>query len=149
MKKVLFAVTLFCSVLTGFAKEVPDDEIEVVDNSVVIDRITNSDIEVTLPSLIFTFKDVEIKLKFINPNHTKLQLNKGKISFIINGEDKELVFVNGEASFVQKFDTSKNLSIYTEDFSYNTTVTAYPLWALLVPIGFIVLWIIKRMMRKK
>lgn len=149
MKKALLAVTLFCSVITGFAKEIHDEEIELVDNSVVIDRITNSDIELTLPSLIFTFKEVEVKLKFINPNHTKLQLNKGKISFIINGEDKELVFVNGEASFVQKFDTNKTLSIFTEDFSYNTTVTAYPLWAFLVPIGFIVLWILKRMMRKK
>lgn len=149
MKKALFAVTLFCSVITGFAKEIPDEEIEVVDNSVVIDRVTNSDIEVTLPSLIFTFKEVEIKLRFVNPNHTKLLLNKGKISFIINGEDKELVFVDGQASFIQKFDTNKTLSIFTEDFSYNTTVTAYPLWALLIPVIFIVLWILKRVLRKK
>ena len=149
MKKALLAVTLFCSVITGFSKEIHDEEVEVVDNSVVIDRITNSDIEVTLPSLIFTFKEVTVKLKFINPNHTKLQLNKGKISFIINGEDKDLIFVDGEASFIQKFDVSKTLSIFTEDFSYNTTVTAYPLWALLVPFGFIILWILKRMMRKK
>ena len=148
-KKVLFAISLFCSVISGFAKEIPDEEVEIVDNSVVIDRITNSDIEVTLPSLIFTFKEVEVKLRFVNPSHTKLLLNKGKISFIINGEDKELVFVDGQASFIQKFDTGKNLSIFTEDFSYSKTVTAYPMWALFVPIGFIVLWLIRRMMRKK
>lgn len=149
MKKVLLAITFILTIFTGFAKEIPDvEEIEVVDNSVVIDRITNDDIEVTLPSLIFTFKDVEVKLRFLNPNHTKLLLNKGKISFIINGEDKELVFVDGQASFIQKFNDSKKLSILTDDFSFNTTVTAYPLWAFLVPLGFIALWIIKRMMKK-
>lgn len=149
MKKALFAVTFFCSVISGFAKEMPDEGVEVVDNSIVIDRVTNSDIEVTLPSLIFTFKEVEVKLRFVNPNHTKLLLNKGKINFIINGEDKELVFVDGKASFIQKFDTGKTLSIFTEDFSYNKTVTAYPLWAIFVPFGFIILWILLRMMRKK
>ncbi len=148
MKKLLFAIAFLLAFVTGFSKEIPDEGVEIVDNSVVIDRVTNSDIEVTLPSMIFTFKDVVVKLKFVNPNHTKLLLNKGKINFIINGEDKELEFVNGEASFIQKFDTRKTLSIFTEDFSYNTTVTAYPLWAFFVPLGFIVLWIIKRMMKK-
>lgn len=148
MKKVLLAITFILTIFTGFAKEVPDEAVEIVDNSVVIDRITNGDIEVTLPSLIFTFKDTEVKLRFLNPSHTKLLLNKGKISFIVNGEDKELIFVDGQASFIQKFDTSKKLSILTEDFSFKTTVTAYPLWAFLVPLGFIVAWIIKRMMKK-
>ncbi|MGZ4118670.1 MAG: hypothetical protein ACXVPY_14380 [Bacteroidia bacterium] len=114
----------------------------------VIDRIGNDDIEVTLPSVIFTFSEADIKLKFKNPNHTKLLLNNGKIDFIINGEDRILTFVNGEASFKHKFDTNKSLSIYTEDFSYNTTVTAYPMWVFFVPIGFIVLWLIRRMMKK-
>ncbi len=148
MKKVLFAITFILTFVSTFAKEIPGEEVEVVDNSVVIDRITNSDIEVTLPSIIFTFKEAEVKLRFVNPNHTKLQLNKGRISFIINGKDKELEFVDGQASFIQKFDTSKNLSIFTEDFSFNTIVTAYPLWAFLVPVGFIVLWLIRRMMKK-
>lgn len=148
MKKVLFAITFILTFVSTFAKEIPGEEIEVVDNSVVIDRITNSDIEVTLPSVILTFKEAEVKLRFVNPNHTKLLLNKGKISLIINGEDKELEFVDGKASFIQKFDTSKNLSIYTEDFSFSATVTAYPLWAFFVPIGFIVLWLIRRVMKK-
>lgn len=148
MKKVLLAITFILTIFTGFAKEVPDEGVAIVDNSVVIDRITSDDIEVTLPSLIFTFKEAEIKLRFLNPNHTKLLLNKGKISFIINGEDKQLEFIDGKASFIQKFDSSKKLSIFTEDFSFNTTVTAYPLWAFLVPLGFIALWIIKRMMKK-
>lgn len=148
MKKVLFTIIFFCSALAGFAKEGMDEPVEEVDNSVVIDRIGNSDIEVTLPSMIFTFKEVDVKLRFLNPEHTKLLLNKGKISFIINGEDVTLEFINGEASFKHKFNKSKSLSIYTEDFSYNKIVTAYPLWALLIPLGFIVLWLIKRMMKK-
>lgn len=148
MKKVLFAIIFFGSILSGFAKEGVDEQTEIVDNSIVIDRIGNSDVEVTLPSVIFTFKEVDIKLRFTNPNHTKLLLNKGVISFIINGEDKQLEFINGEAHFSQKFDTSKTLSILTEDFSFKTTVTAYPLWAFFIPIGFIVLWLIKRMMKK-
>ena len=84
MKKVLFAIFFICTFFTTFAKEIASEEIETVDNSIVIDRIENTDIEVTLPSMIFTFKEAEIKLRFVNPNHTKLLLNKGKISFIIN-----------------------------------------------------------------
>lgn len=148
MKKVLFTIVFFCSVFSGFAKEGADEPIEVVDNSIVIDRIGNGDLEITLPSLIFTFNEVDVKLKFLNPNHTKLLVNKGKIDFIINGEEKQLNFVNGEASFKHKFDKDRALSIFTEDFSFNTTVTAYPLWACFVPIGLIVLWLIKRKMKK-
>ncbi|MGZ4034227.1 MAG: hypothetical protein ACXVDZ_18670 [Bacteroidia bacterium] len=149
MKKLLLSIVLFCSLFSNysFAKN-EEEELQTVDNSVVIDRIGNDDIEVTLPSVIFTFSEADIKLKFKNPNHTKLLLNNGKIDFIINGEDRILTFVNGEASFKHKFDTNKSLSIYTEDFSYNTTVTAYPMWVFFVPIGFIVLWLIRRMMKK-
>jgi hypothetical protein len=153
MKKVLYSLFLLSALFTTTAisakeKESGDTEQETVDNSIVIDRIGNNDIQVSLPSVIFTFSEVDVKLKFVNPNHTRLLLNKGRIGFIINGEDKELDFVNGEASFKHKFDKNRTLSIYTEDFSYRTTVTAYPLWAFLVPLGFIVLWLIRRAMKK-
>lgn len=148
MKKVFFTIVLFCSIFSGFAKEAVDEPLEEIDNSIIIDRIGNSDIEVTLPSLIFTFKEVDVKLRFLNPNHTKLLLNKGKINFIINGEDTELEFVNGEAGFKHKFDKNKALTIFAEDFSFNKTVTAYPLWALFVPLGFILLWLIRKKMKK-
>jgi hypothetical protein len=151
MRKLLYIITLFFSVLftlNTFAK-VDSDEPETVDNSIVIDRITNDDIIVSMPSLIFAFKDVDIKLKFKDPQHTKLLLNKNKINFIINGEEKELTFVNGEAIFTHKFDKSRSLSIYVEDFSYSTIVTAYPIWAILVPLAFILLWFAGRMMKKK
>jgi uncharacterized protein YhbP (UPF0306 family) len=131
----------------GYSKfeEEPD---ETVDNSLVIDRISNDDIEVTIPSLIFTFRDVEIKLRFLNPNHTKLLLNKNKVNFIINGEEKELTFVNGEASFTHRFNNDKTLSIYAEDFSFTQSITAYPLWAILLPMILILLWMMRRKMKK-
>jgi hypothetical protein len=149
MKKVLFSIVLFCCFFASnsFAKN-EEEELQTVDNSVVIDRIGNDDIEVTLPSVIFTFSEVDVQLKFKNPNHTKLLLNNGKIDFIINGQDQIITFVDGKASFKHKFDISRSLSIFTEDFSYNTTVTAYPLWVFFVPLGFIVLWLIRRMMKK-
>jgi len=151
MKQLLFKITLFCSfliTLNAVAGIEPERE-ESVDNSVIIDRISNDDIQVILPSTIFTFQEVTVKLKFVNPNHTKLLLNKNKVDFIINGENTLLTFVDGEASFQHKFDTSKSLSIYVEDFSYNTTVSAYPLWAILSPIVLILLWLIMRALRKK
>ncbi|MFL5763774.1 MAG: hypothetical protein ACJ77K_07500 [Bacteroidia bacterium] len=153
MKKVLFAILFLSSLFTGqlsFAKEKDggDEKPEMIDNSVVIDRIANGDIEVSLPPVIFTFSEVDVKLKFVNPNHTRLLVNKGKVSFIVNGEDKLLTFENGEASFKHKFDKDRTLKIFAEDFSYTNTVTAYPLWAILVPIGFILFWMIKRMIKK-
>jgi hypothetical protein len=155
MKKIIFAFIFLLplvSIQPSFAKEKEGSENEMeemVDNSVVIDRIANGDIEVTLPSIIFTFSEVDVKLKFINPNHTKLLVNKGTLNFIVNGEDKQLTFnANGEASFKHKFDKDRTLKIFIEDFSYTNTVTAYPLWAFLVPVGLIVLWIIRRMMKK-
>src|ERR1700746_3900383 len=147
MKKLLFSIVLSCSLFVpaSYAKN-EEEELQTVDNSVVIDRIGNDDIEVTLPSVIFTFNEVDVKLKFKNPNHTKLLLDNGKVDFIINGQDQVITFVNGEGSFKHKFDQGRKLSIYAEDFSFNTTVTAYSLWVFLIPIGFIVLWLIRRMM---
>ncbi|MBA3971256.1 MAG: hypothetical protein H0X46_03790 [Bacteroidetes bacterium] len=151
MKQFLFSLTLFVSLLSVSvvtAKERLDEPLQDVDKSIVIDRIGNSDIEVTLPSVIFTFKETNVKLRFVNPTHTKLLVNSSKLDLIVNGQNMSLEFVNGEASFKHKFDQSKTLSIFIEDFSYSNTVTAYPLWAFLVPIGFIILWLIRRMMKK-
>lgn len=150
MKKIAFIITLFCSVLFSidtYAKDEPVQD-DAIDNSIVIDRISNDDIKVTVPSVIWTFRDAEIKLEFNNPQHTKLLLNKSKIDFIINGEEQEILFVDGKASFMHRFDKNKTLSIYVEDFNYTTTVTAYPLWAILLPLGLIILWIIRKMIKK-
>lgn len=119
-----------------------------VDNSVIIARINNDDIEVSIPFLIFSFRDAEIKLKFKNPEHTRLLFNKNKIDFIINGEEKELNFINGEASFLKKFDSENALTIYAEGFGYNHSITALSLWVILLPIVLIIVLVVFLMMKK-
>ena len=151
MKKfLLFFITigLFLGQAVNAKTDQEQYQEEEVDNSIVIDRISNEDVQVTIPSFIFTFSDAEIRIKFKNPNHTKLLLNKNKVEFLINGEPMMLEFVNGEASFKHRFDKSKTLSIFAEDFSWSTNVTAYPLWAMLVPVILIILLIARRMMKK-
>ncbi|MDQ3046478.1 MAG: hypothetical protein M3R27_02950 [Bacteroidota bacterium] len=150
MKKIVPFLILSILALGHFSvhakMDIPEEEI---DNSIVIDRITNDDIDVILPSMIFTFSEAVVKLKFKNPTHTKLLLNKNVIEFIINGESRSLTFVNGEASFTNSFSDTRKLSIYTEEFSYSTTVTAYPVWAFIVPLAFLVLIILLRMKKNK
>ena len=132
-----------------YAKTESEKGIENTDNSLVIDRITNDDIVVSVPFMVFNFNDTKIKLKFKNPEHTKLLLNNSKLHFIINGEDTELAFTNGEASFTHKFDDGKLLSIYIEEFSYNQNVIVCSLWMIILPIGLLLIWAIRRMMKKR
>ncbi|MGQ0828948.1 MAG: hypothetical protein ACT4ON_11215 [Bacteroidota bacterium] len=135
--------------LNTFGRSEIEKEIEKFSSSVVIDRIGNDDIEVSVPSVIFTFKDTKIKLKFKNPDHTKLLLNNNKLHFIINGDDVELTFTNGEATLLYRFNDNTPLSIYIEEFSYNQNITAYPLWALLLPIAILLLWLISKKNKRK
>ncbi len=119
-----------------------------VDNSLIIARINNDDIEVSIPLLIFSFTETEIKVKFKNTEHTRLLFNKNKINFIINGEEKQLTFIHGEASFKKKFNEDNVLTIFTEEFSYNHPVIVFSFWAVLLPIvliiGLILFWMMKR-----
>jgi len=150
MKKIALLMTfLFCAVMAPQAAKADEPlQQEDVDNSVVIDRIGNEDITVTIPSYVFSFRDAEIHLKFRNPNHTRLLVNHNRIEFIINGEVKVLEFVNGEATFRHRFDQSKTLSIYTEDFSYSKSATVYPLWAIIAPLVVILAYIFIRVLKK-
>lgn len=150
MKRSLLLLTICFSLFTSiFAKTYNPIEQVDVDESIIIERIGNDDITVSIPSPVFSFVDAEIKLKFKNPEHTKLLLNKNRIEFIINGESRILDFVNGEASFKHRFDESKTLTIYTEEFSYYKAATVYPLWAILIPVVVVVLYILKRLLSKK
>lgn len=151
MKKLLSLILFFSFNLIAintFSKN-DEDESEAIDNSVVIDRISNSDLDVIIPSVIFTFRDAEIKLKFKNPLHTKLQASKNEIEFIINGENKKLTFVNGEAILKYRFNSSGTLSIFAEDFSFTQKITSYPLWAVILPIALLLLLIIKNRIKKR
>jgi hypothetical protein len=151
MKKNLFFLSFLLSLFTFSleAKNETEIETETVDNSIIIDRIGNEDIQVSIPSPLFSFSEAEIKIKFINPSHTRLLLNKNKVEFIINGEPTVLEFVNGEASFKHSFKDSSKLSIYTEDFSFNKNVKVYPMWAIVIPAILIVLFLLSRIFKKK
>ena len=142
------AVFVFAS-LAVFGGSEREGDTESPDNSIVIDRIVNDDIEVTIPSVIFSFAEATIKLKFRNPEHTKLLLNNNRLNFIINGEDVELLFKNGEANFYHKFADDSSLSIYVEEFSYSKEINALPLWVLLLPAGLLLIWGIRKSMNKR
>ncbi|MES2139079.1 MAG: hypothetical protein V4511_05185 [Bacteroidota bacterium] len=153
MKKIRFSI-LFISVsllsFSSFAKNesASSENNDNIDNSVIIERIDNDDIEVSIPSIIFPFNDVDVKLKFKNPNHTRLLFNKNKITFIINGEEKPLNFVNGEVSFKSKFDKDRVLAIFVEEFSYNHEITVISLWTILSPIILVLALIVFFMWKK-
>lgn len=147
---VIFTLILSCFATTSIAKNEPAEEPQQeVDNSIIIDRISNDDVQISISSPVFSFSDADVHIKFVNPEHTKLLLNKNKVEFIIDGEPKILEFVNGEASFKHRFDKSNSISIYAEDLSYNKHVTVYPLWAILIPAIVILGYIVIRLLRKK
>ncbi|MDO9185644.1 MAG: hypothetical protein Q7W13_06505 [Bacteroidia bacterium] len=153
MKKLRFRILyLFVSLLSfgSFAKNepVPSDNNDNIDNSIIIERIDNEDIEVSIPSIVFPFSDVDVKLRFKNPQHTRLLFNKNKITFIINGEEKPLNFINGEVSFKKKFDKDQALAIFAEGFSYNHEITVISLWTILSPIIVVLGLIVFLMWRK-
>lgn len=154
MKKLLSSILIACILLVcitpASAKEDSsfEEQYDAIDNSIILDRIGNSDLEAIMPSTIFTFKPASIQLKFVNPEHNKLLINKNKLKFIINGDEKELEFMNGVAEFEIDFSEQERLSIYMEDYSFSQTVVAYPLWAFLVPIGLLIGWILYRIIKR-
>lgn len=153
MKKLRFSI-LFVSVsllsFSSFSKNESgaSENNDNIDNSVIIERIDNDDIEVSIPSIIFPYNDVDVKISFKNPNHTRLLFNKNKITFIINGEEKSLNFINGEVSFKRKFDKDKVLAIFAEGFSYNHEITVISLWTILLPIVMVLSLIVFFLWRK-
>lgn len=99
-----------------------------------IKRISNKDVAVTLPSFVFDFKETEISIRFADAQNEKLKLNNNNIHFIINGEDKVLTFVNGEAKLNMTFTEATTLSIYAEDFSFEKNINPIPLWIIAGPL---------------
>ena len=147
MKKLLYILFLVFQTNT-FAKSKDAAYYVPSDNSAVVNRITNDDIIVTVPAFTFTFIDADIKIKFKNPRHGRLIVNDDKIHFIIDGEDKELTFIKGEAHFIKKIDIDRRLTIYTEGFSYSKTIMTIPVWALLLTLIIILYWGIRRFLKK-
>lgn len=150
MKKYLFLYTLLLSLFSFSLNAKNDTEFEPeIDNSIIIDRIGNEDLEILIPSPLFSFSEADIKIKFLNPSHTRLLLNKNKVEFIINGTPQILEFRDGVASFKQSFKESNIVSIYAEDFSFNKKVKVYPVWAIIIPALLFLVFIISRFIKKK
>lgn len=141
----LFSVHTFGGIEQGGAEN--NDN---TDNTVIIARIDSDDIEVTVPSVVYTFTDTDIKLKFKNAEHTRLLYNNNKINFIINGEDEILSFVNGECVIKKRFTTSdESIAIYTEEFSYKHSITPITVWYIIIPAVLLVSLIVFLFVRKK
>lgn len=153
MKKLRFPILFLCICMLSFSsfaknETVASDNNDNIDNSIIIERIDNEDIEVSIPSIVFPFSDVDVKLRFKNPQHTRLLFNKNKITFIINGDEKLLNFINGEVRFKKKFDQDKVLAIFAEGFSYNQEITVISLWTILSPIVLLLSLIVFLLWRK-
>ena len=149
---LFFLILLFVSPLFIYAgsDKAAAENNDNTDNTVIIARIKKDDIAITIPSVIYTFLDTEIKLKFKNPEHTRLLYNNNKINFIVNGEDVLLAFVNGECVIKKEISTSdKFIAIYTEEFGYKQSIMPIALWYVLVPVFLFVGLFIFFLARKK
>lgn len=136
----------------GFESGAPEYN-DNTDISVIIARINCNDVEITIPSIIYTFTDTDIKLKFKNPEHTRLLYNNNKVNFIINGEEKLLFFQNGECHIKKRFQSNdERLTIYAEMFSYKQPIHPISIWYFIIPILLLVgaiSWLIIKIRNKK
>jgi hypothetical protein len=145
MSLMLLTVNTFAGIEHGAAEN--NDN---TDNTVIIARINSNDIEVTVPSVIYTFTDTHINLKFKKPEHTRLLYNNNKVNFIINGEDVILSFINGECDIKRRFTTSDNaITIYAEEFSYKHSITPISLWYIIIPVVLVIALTVIIIIRKQ
>jgi hypothetical protein len=147
--KPLILAVLSLAFTTSFAR-IGDEEIRNMESSIVVERIGDSDIEVSMPSMVLTFQEVDIKLKFKDAAHPKLQLNNNTINFIVNGVEQKITFdEKGEASLKHRFNESSSIAILCEDMSFHRTVSAYPGWVFIVPVAFLGVWVARSRFSKK
>jgi ATP-dependent Zn protease len=153
IEKLRFVIFFFYFSLVSFSsfskiERGASDNNDNVDNSIIIARIGNDDIEISIPSIVFSFSDVDVKVKFKNSEHTRLLFNNNKIVFIINGEERQLNFINGEASFTKRFDKENILNIYVEGFSYSHRIKIITLLMILLPIILTIVLVIFLMIKR-
>lgn len=155
MNKVITKLTVaFLFALSSFSYAGSDigaaENNDNTDHAIIIARIKKEDIDVTIPSVIYTFTDTEIKLKFKNPEHTRLLYNNNKVNFIVNGDDMLLTFVNGECVIKKQLSTDdKYIAIYTEEFGYKQSIMPISLWYILIPVFFVISLVIVFLARRK
>lgn len=147
--KTLF-LCLFALTLSASYARIGDEQIRNMESSIVIERIDNSDVEVDMPGMVFTFQDVDIRIRFKDPGHTKLQLNNNELHFLVNGNEQKVIFnEKGEGVIRHRFNESNTLTILCEDMNIERTVSAYPAWVFIVPVAFLGIWVARSRFAKK
>lgn len=151
MKKLFLRSVLPLLLIAGFNgfARIEDEDIQNMDQGLVIERIGKSDIEAIVPDWVFSFSEAELVLRFKNPEHTKLLISNHTLDFIINGQNQKLTFTKGEARIKFKPSKDEPVSVYCEEFSYSKQISVVPSWVIIAPIALILLWIVKRVIRRK
>ncbi len=151
MKHLPKAPLLLLLLLSSFSLfgRIEDQDIEHMDQGLVIERISSGDIEVTMPNWVFSFSEAEVQLKFKNPEHTKLLISNNTLDFIVNGENQNLTFDKGVATFKLKPVKGQPLSIYCEEFHYEGQINVIGSWVIIAPAVLILLMILRKLMRKR
>lgn len=146
---ILLAAFLIHFTVTGFAR-IEDGDIEKLDQSIQIPRISDGDIAVDIPSWMIEGMYGEIKIRFISPTHPKLVLNNNVISIIINSEEHNVSFnENGEAVVPYKFSGNSSVKILAEDFSFNGSITLISKNVLIVISVLILVLVLRKFIRRK
>ncbi|MBC7862061.1 MAG: hypothetical protein IAF38_03750 [Bacteroidia bacterium] len=146
-RKLLTLLSLLLS-LSFFAKDYHD--LLNQENAVQISRVGNNDLTVKMPDFIFENTNSKIELQFVNPANPKLTENNYQLGFILNGQEIPVTFdKNGHAVINHKFQSGDKASLLFEDLSYTKELNIISLWMIIVPVAFVALLIILRVLNQK
>jgi len=119
--QILIVVLLFLQ-LAGFAQQtaMPD-----------YGRLNNENLRLAHSEIIMRNIDITFSFEVTDPGIKSLV--NGEIPAVVNGEVKNLEFINGEAEFSMVFEGEQELSIWVEDFRFKDDFTPIPLWLSILP----------------
>jgi len=146
---ILLVSLVFYFSFNCFAR-IEDGDIEKLDQSIQIPRISDGDIAVEIPSWVIDGMYGEIKIRFISPTHPKLVLNNNLISLLINSEAHDITFnEKGEAIIPFKFSGVSSVKILTEDFSFTGGVSVISKNILIAVSALILFLVLRKFIRRK
>lgn len=124
--RLVFLLMMFLNLITLSAQEK--------------DSLNNHNLSLPYDAIIVEYfpvivKDVPVSfnIKLTKPGLIK-KLNYKTIEFLVNGENRDLLFINGNASFKYIFSCKENLSISSGDFLFKKKdVDPIPLWMSILP----------------
>ncbi len=154
MRKSLL-IALFIALSTNFTfatDDIETEQQEVIESPIspTINRIGNSDLDVTLPNYVFTNTNTKIQLQFKDAKNIKLTENNYSLRFIVNGEDIAVKFdEKGTGIINYTFVSNSGLSIYFEDFKYESTLNVISIWYVIIPIALLGFLLGFKLMKRK